>query len=161
MDLVPHSRLVDKNQEGYLDCRGTPWEVRGPSPSPGPPAQGFSAGKGISINSGCENQWRLRLRGTGCSGVPSVPVKGPVHRLTKTHFLWAPAQGQELKTYWGHTGETELSGIRTRARQTLSPRWKADRIEKLKKKLNKQTKTHRHRQQYGVYQKERGGGVKG
>ena len=59
--LVPHPRVTNKNQEGYLSCRGPPWRVRGPSPTPGQPAQTSSARRKAPITSGCKNPWELWL----------------------------------------------------------------------------------------------------
>ena len=48
----PHSRVVDKNWEGF---RGS----SEPSPRPHRTAQGSSAGKINPYNSGCKDQWGL------------------------------------------------------------------------------------------------------
>ena len=45
----------------------------------------------------------------------AVPLKGPAHRLSQTHYLLAQVLGQQLERYQGHTGGTDLSGTRVRA----------------------------------------------
>ena len=72
-------------------------------------------GKEVPIISGFENQQGLWLSEMKAFGVPGIPLKTPVHRLTQPYSLWAPTLGQQLERHQEHTGGTELSGIGVRS----------------------------------------------
>lgn len=76
--LVPHPHVLIRNWEGYLHCRG-------PSPTPGPPAQRPEPGRGVPTPSGCEHQSELPPVRHGC-WKPRCPLKG----LPQTHSHTRP-----------------------------------------------------------------------
>lgn len=55
--LKTHPDVPDtnKNLEGHFSCRGTPWGVRGPSPTQGTPARGPVPEREVSITSAFKN----------------------------------------------------------------------------------------------------------
>ena len=101
--LVPHTHVVDKNQEGYLGC-GSSWRVRSPRPTPASPPQGSSARKRSPHNFWPYKPARIVDVGGSTSEVQAVPLKGPTHRLTLTHHLWVAELGQQHERHQRHMG---------------------------------------------------------
>ena len=94
--VVPHPRVVDKNQEGYLRSERSQPHIRPRSPgfqcqedkSPQLLALKISGGWGSGRN--CNSQLS--------------PLKGPTMDFghTQTHSLWAPALRQQLQGHHWH-----------------------------------------------------------
>lgn len=123
--LAPQPRVLKKNHNRSHSCRGTPWGVRYPNPTPASPDQGSSAGRRTLHNFGCKSQWRLWLSETeGCWSTQVFLLKGSCMDLLTKELTCSELQCWDSNTkgaldIWGGA---ELSGFKERARRAPFPK---------------------------------------
>lgn len=92
-ELVPHTCVAVKNQEGYLLCCSPQWECRVLAPKWVPQPRDPVLRKGVPITAGCGNQQELHLVRQRAAGDSDILLKGPENR--HTHSQTFPLNSRE------------------------------------------------------------------
>ena len=110
----------EKNREGYFRSEGS-------QPHTGPRSRVPVSGRRVCINTGCKNQWGLRLEERNCWNPKRFLLKSPWTAHCLNSNVWSPVLGKQIKRHQRYTGRTELSGNRWELGGSFLPERSASR----------------------------------